>query len=247
MRFQIRIANRNIQLETNYDSTFIRCADYLVNPAKSGGGTSLPDFSICLTEKDILAEERFWGNMNKERQHAFSYLEFLAVYRKIVEQMLEYNTFLMHGTAVAFDGKAYLFTAPSGTGKSTHAKLWLDNLSDAYILNGDKPLVIAGDPTMVCGTPWAGKEGWQTNAIIPLDAIVLMERSENNEIERITFSKAFPDLLRQTFHPNNVDQIVKTIALIKSLEKTVKVYSFKFNNTKNDAFQVAYNELIDKA
>lgn len=64
----------------------------------------------------------------------------------------------MHGTVVDHNGQAYMFTAPSGTGKTTHAKLWLDNLPDAFIVNGDKPFIIAGDEQpKACGTPWAGK------------------------------------------------------------------------------------------
>lgn len=247
MQFHIKIANIIIQLNTIYESTFERCADYLVD-LSCGAGTIAPDFSVCITEIDIEAEMQYLSSDNNSilSSNAPSYLEFFAVYRKIAEQMLAFNIFLMHGTVVAVDGKAYMFTAPSGTGKTTHVKMWLQNLPNACIVNGDKPLIIAGNPPEICGTPWAGKEGWQTNTIVPLEAIVLMERSEDNVIEQLPFSKAFPGLLRQTYRPEDIDQFVKTVTLLKSLETSVKVYSFKFNNMKSDSFQTAYHELVKK-
>ena len=99
---------------------------------------------------------------------------------------------------------------------------------------------------MACGSPWCGKEGWQTNTMVPLAAIVLMERAEDNEIHQITFKEAFPTLLRQTYRPADTESFMKTLRLLKSLDGRVRFYSFHFNNMKPDAFSVAYHELVEK-
>ena len=82
------------------------------------------------------------------------YLETLAVCRKIAERMPEYDTFLFHGSCIAVDGVGYLFTAKSGTGKSTHTRLWRELLDNrATMVNDDKPLIrIADDGLVIYGT-----------------------------------------------------------------------------------------------
>ena len=128
--------------------------------------------------------------------------EVLALNRIIADKMLGYNTFLMHGAVVAYRGEAYMFAAPSGTGKTTRIRLWLDEYPDSFVVNGDKPLIkIDNEKAYACGTPWCGKEGWNRNTIVPLRAIYLLERSDfskKNKIEEVKIGEAFPDLLTFT-------------------------------------------------
>ena len=231
--FFIQLAGRTIEIHALFDKVQSMVRDYLTD-------AQTPDFVVDITETDIQAE----GTASTS-QHRAS-LESLAVYRKIAEQMLAYHTFLMHGAVVALDGKAYLFAAPSGTGKSTHVRKWADQLPEAFIVNGDKPLIIVDDQPMVCGTPWAGKENWHTNTMVPLAAIILMERGEDNQMRQITFSEAFAGLFRQTYQPKDKDKLKTTLHLLKALDHKVKFYSFMFNNMKDDAFQVAYHTLTGK-
>ena len=100
------------------------------------------DFSVTTTKEDIEYER----SRAEIPGYSDGYLEELAVYRKISEKMPYYDTILFHGSVVAVDGAAYLCTAASGTGKSTHTRLWREYLGDnAVMVNDDKPLITVTD------------------------------------------------------------------------------------------------------
>lgn len=137
--FKIKLANKVIEVATIYSMTKKLCKDYL--------SQEKADFSIKIEENDI-DNERIKSKEEDERQginiRNFSneYLETLAVYRKIATQMPQFNVLLFHGSVIAVDNKGYLFTAPSGTGKSTHTRLWMERFKNrAYMVNDDKPLL----------------------------------------------------------------------------------------------------------
>ena len=112
------------------------------------------DFEVFVTDEQI-AEEMTCGSQTE------SEAEILCIYRAIAEKLPLYNRFVMHGAAISFEDKAYIFTAASGTGKSTHIRLWRKAFGNPVgIVNGDKPVIeIKDDGTsLVYGTPWAGKE-----------------------------------------------------------------------------------------
>ena len=89
-----------------------------------------------------------------------------------------YDTILFHGSAVAVDGIGYLFTAKSGTGKSTHTRLWRELFGErAVMLNDDKPLIkVSENGIIVYGTPWDGKHRLSTNTFVPLKGICFMSK-----------------------------------------------------------------------
>ncbi len=129
-------------------------------------------------------------------------------------------------------------------GKLHILKKWLENLNDAFVVNGDKPLVkITETETLACGTPWCGKESLGRNVMVPLKAIVIMERGDNNHIREIPFMEAFAFLLRQTYHPRDTEKMKKTLSLFSQLKGKVRVFHFIFNNMKEDTFNVAYKAL----
>lgn len=125
------------------------------------------------------------------------WLEISAVCRKIAEIMP-----MIHGSAISVDREGYLFTAKGGTGKSSHARLWRELLGDrAVMVNNDKPFVIISEEgARIYGTPYCCKEGMNTNISVPLKAICILKRSEENRIEQINFSDAFPILIQQKYH-----------------------------------------------
>ena len=212
-QFTISLAGIPIGVSAVYPSTEELCREYITEDA--------PAFSVFLTETDI---DREW-EISKRRAEAsgvlarrFSdrYLESLALYRKIADALIEYDTLLIHGAAVAVDGETYLFTAPSGTGKTTHTRLWLENIPGAYVVNGDKPLIrFADGGAFVCGTPWRGKERLGRNAIVPLKAVCILERACDNSIEKTTVGDAFGALLRQTHIPEN--KLAEAVGLLGRL------------------------------
>ena len=234
--FCLSIAGHSFFIHSLYTDTYEMSKEYLCEDEF--------DREINISISDIEYER----SKAEESKKAWSeaYLETLAAYRKISEVVLDYDTFLMHGSVVAYKDAAYMFTAASGTGKTTHIRKWLDNLKDAYVVNGDKPLIrINAQGAIACGTPWCGKEKLGRNCMVPLKAIVLMERGENNEIEEITFEMALPFLLRQTYMPKNANLVKKTLGLLAQLKGKTRFYKFVFNNMKADAFCVAYNGVND--
>lgn len=218
-----------ISVEVCFSHGFIadRCRDYETENA--------PEIFINLTNEDILAEASFGKTAVTESTSG--YLEFLSLYRKFCDSAAEKGIILMHGCAVATGGKAYIFTAPSGTGKSTHARLWLQLLGDkAFVLNGDKPLIDMKTcvPT-VYGTPWDGKEHLSRNTNLPLGGIVLIERSESNTIEPIGSGDALKTLLSQCYRPNNPNAMQHVLNGIVKLSESVRFYRLKCNISKEAA------------
>ena len=233
-KFCITLAGKTISIDSQYNEVYKLCRNYW--------SKAEPDIRIAVSEADIAYE--LDEAEDEKTTYRNSYLETLAVYRKISEAMVDYDTFLMHGAVISKDDAAYMFTAKSGTGKTTHINLWLDHLKDAYIVNGDKPLIrITEEEAIACGTPWCGKEQLERNCMIPLRAIVFMERGDQNVMKEISYSEAFPFLLQQTYQPNDAEKMKKTLALLFKLKGKVRFYRFVFDNMKEDAFDVSYKML----
>jgi len=107
------------------------------------------------------------------------------------------QTLLIHASCVGHGGKAYPFIAKSGTGKSTHASLWMKHIEDSQLVNDDNPVVRLdeqGTP-MLHGSPWSGKTPCYRNVALPLGAMVAIERATVNSIERLAPVAAFAALL----------------------------------------------------
>lgn len=168
------------------------------------------------------------------------FLEPFVALHRFADALPPFQSFLMHGAVVALDGQAYMFTAPSGVGKTTRTRLWLEEYPSSIVVNGDKPVIqLREDGVYACGTPWAGKEGWNTNTMLPLRAIFLLERASTDSVEEISLGKAFPTILQQSHRPADVDSMRKTLALIQALEGKVKFYRFHSTPTR-EAVRLAY-------
>ncbi len=152
------------------------------------------------------------------------------------------SSLLMHGAVVAVDGQAYLFTAKSGTGKTTHTRLWMQQFGDrAVMVNGDKPLLhVTNTGVTVYGTPWDGKEHLSTNMACPLRAVCILTRNEINHIECITKKEALPMLCQQIHRPEDPAALAKMLALVDRLGSSVPLYRLGCN-MKPEAAQVAYH------
>ena len=239
MEFTVCLAGINVAVTSLFDEVYDYCHDYLTDaPA---------DMSITVTPEDITYEKIV--NIGEAQieglsvvDYSDSYLETLAVYRKIVTKMLDFNTFLMHGAVVAVGDKAWLFTAPSGTGKTTHINLWLNNIPGSYVVNGDKPLIHVGDECTVYGTPWAGKEGMNRNIGVKLCGIVVLNRGAENHIEKVPMSQILPVLIQQSYRPKNRVELEKTLSLLSRLGKKIPMYQL-YCNMNPDAALTAYNVL----
>ena len=210
---------------------------YFAAMAKDYLGGEKPEIFIAVTQADI----------DRERQNedaltaADEYLESLVVYRKLCEQLVERNVILLHSAAIRVDGKAYLFTAPSGTGKSTHIKLWRKRFGKAVgIINGDKPLVsVSPEEIRAWGTPWDGKERWSANTSAPIAGICQIGRGAENIIQRMKPEDALSVLYAQTYRPTTEAGMRKMLQLL--LEISQRIPFWKLNcNMSEEAADVSY-------
>ena len=244
MIFQIALADKTIEIHSLYQKVYNYCRNYVIS--KHDQSTS--DIIIVVTKQELECEKRIRRKNNQIEDSSslpsMDYLEVLFVYRKIALAMLSFNTFLMHGAVVSTKGIGYMFTAPSGVGKTTRTHLWIQNIPDSIVVNGDKPLIKVTDESVFAyGTPWCGKEGWNNKVSAPLKAIYLIERAdsdEDNMIERISFADAFYSLLMQTYRPNDRNALNKTLKLLKAMDGKVRFYRFRGTPTAQ-AVQMAYD------
>ena len=223
-----KIADKLIKIDSLYDGIHKMCHAYAADGE--------PDITVTISPKDIELERE---NAAKDQDDAsahlalFSdrYLETLAVYRKIAKEMLSFNTFLFHGSAIELDGETYLFTAKSGTGKSTHTRLWRELFGDrAVMINDDKPLIrVDENGATIFGTPWDGKHRLSTNKSSPLKAVCVLERGAENKIFLLTKKEAFPHVLVQRYHPDNGTDMIKTLSLADALCDKVKLCRLECN------------------
>lgn len=107
------------------------------------------------------------------------------------------GTVLFHSAIVSYEGQGYMFLGKSGTGKSTHARLWLRYINNSELVNDDNPVVrIFPDGTAcVYGSPWSGKTPCYRNVSVPLGAIVLLSQAPYNKIRRLKGIEAYASLV----------------------------------------------------
>lgn len=240
-----RIADIIVQIESLYRDIHFMCKDYYCPE-------DVPvQITICTTKRDI-EQERIKSEKEAAIEgvapvdHEAGALEITAIYRKLAKELLmEYNILVFHGSAIAVDNEAVLFTAKSGTGKSTHTRLWRELLGErCYMVNDDKPLLRVGEEqTEVCGTPWNGKHHLDTNRIVPLKAICILERGEANEITRLTPKEALPMLLQQSYRADNPKTMLQLLKVIDKMAKNVAFYRLKCNMDP-EAAELSYNTML---
>ena len=229
--FTIEVAGHSFQIENKYDFIQRLCQKYIVPNCDAK--------SISVTDEQIKAEDA------RVEGYSEDYLESLAVYRKICDFLVSHNIILFHCSALMIDGKAVLFTAPSGTGKSTHASLWRKHFGDrTMVINDDKPLVkIENGIATVYGTPWCGKHGLENNIAAPVDSIFILSQAKENSVEKISPMQAYPMLLNQTYRPKqDTEKMRKILTLVNEFIVITKLYNLKCN-ISNEAVLTAYNAM----
>ena len=237
--FRISLAGQCVGIHSIYDEVYHLCRDYLSDETEVSFRIETRPEDISFEQEKSLREAALEGR--PAVLYPESYLETLAVYRKIALGMLKYDTWLMHGSAVAVENEAFLFTAASGTGKTTHTRLWLEQIPGAYIVNGDKPLLRMRDGIFeACGTPWSGKENMNRNAMVPLRAICFLNRGAENRVEKIPFREAAPLLLQQSYRTADSLIMQRTMQLVKELGEHVRFYRL-FCNMEPEAALVSWN------
>ena len=232
MIFNYKIADIVFSADINYRYTFENMKDYRADKDE------VPEFALKITKADIDNEREL--SPYDMPPHV---LEFTALYRKYIYVVMDrYDAFFFHCSAICVDNKAIMFTAKSGTGKSTHRSLWMKNFGDIVtVINDDKPLIRKIDGVFyVYGTPWKGKEGFGENIRVPAKALCFLSRAEENSIGPIDTISVVAKMLNQTVRPAQPELMGKLLDLIDGFLKQVDCYDLRVN-MNDDAAVVAYN------
>ena len=249
MKFQIRIADRIVEIRSIYKQVHTYCESYIIDDQQDE-----PDVVIESSYDDLLRILMKMRQTNTNMYHAnedypdLETIERIMIYEKIADAMLQYDTLLVHGAVVSTDGNGYMITAPSGIGKSTRAKLWVDNIPDSIVINGDKPLIRFTEDIMVYGTPWSGKESWNHNSAVPLKAIFFLERADEGEKDAVIPIDASATMIRlynQTYQPPDAMTMYRIFSLFKRMNGKVNFYLFRSAPTP-EAVRLAYGTAKDE-
>lgn len=176
---------------------------------------------------------------------SYNEIEYLYTGSKFNRILLEFDGCMLHSSAVVVDGYAYLFSADSGTGKSTHTQLWLKHFGDkAFIINDDKPALRCIDGEWyVYGTPWSGKTDQNVNIQVKLGAIVFLERAEENWIEEISVVEAIPKFFKQTIRKLQTEEKMDMVlSAMESVLSQNNIYKMGCNISDN-AVVTAYEKI----
>ena len=187
---------------------------------------------LCEKAEPDLVIRSDWKALQEQQPHlSKDDCEYMYTGSVFYRNLLRHGGFLLHSSAVVVDGRAYLFSAPCGTGKSTHTGLWLKVFGDrAYILNDDKPALRLEDGAWYAyGTPWSGKYDISANARVPVAGICFLKRGEENMIRPFTGSKAVFAFLEQTARPPETALRVQLMDLTQKLMETLPVWQLECN------------------
>lgn len=156
------------------------------------------------------------------------------------EQLTCFNGIMLHASCVEYEGKAYLFSARSGTGKSTHTHLWLKYLPGSRIINDDKPAIRCIDGVYYAyGTPWSGKNDESVNVGVPIGGIAFITRGENS-IKRIPGIKALRLFMDQTVRPGDKTLMGNMLENLNGVLTDVPIYEMSCDMSE-EAVMTAYN------
>ena len=194
-----------------------------------------PNIVITSAPEDI---QKCWPHLSIDD------CEYIYTGSSFYTQLLRNNGIMLHSSCVVVDNKAYLFTAPSGTGKSTHTNLWLEKFADrAYILNDDKPALRLEDGIWYAyGTPWSGKYDISRNERVPIAGIAVLGRGSDNKIVPFTGFAAITAILDQMLRPAGEEYRTRILETLDSLLSYVPVWKLTCN-MEPEAATVAYQAM----
>lgn len=172
------------------------------------------------------------------------YVPYMASGTQFYTQLLYFNGLMLHASAVAMEGHAYLFSGPCGRGKSTHTRLWQSSFGEtASVFNDDKPaLRRLSDGWYAYGTPWCGKDGINKNEKWPLAGICFLKKAEQNRIRRLEAAEALPLLLGQTIRRLYPEKMELLLGLVDRLLREVPVYELE-NLPTEDAARLSFETM----
>lgn len=201
---------------------------------------------MCVTNEDLASEQMLLEREAVEeglkiRKFKEPFLERSVIQRRVADRLILHNTIMLHGSTVAVDGKAFLFTAACGTGKSTHTRLWRELFGDrAIMVNDDKPfLKILSCGVLAYGSPWSGKHGLASNVCVPLKGICLLHRGKENRIDSLDREAGIAFLQHQVHIPEDRSLTDTTFSLVDALADQIPLWEM-YCNKESEAAKVSY-------
>ena len=225
-----KIAGLVVEMQPNFELLIERSKNYITDTS------ALADIKICVREDDVSEMQKLNPHLSLEE------CEYLLFGHDFYSKLPDFDAVLLHSSCVAVDGYAYLFSAPCGTGKSTHTTLWKKHFGDRLtFVNDDKPaLRIIDGKVYACGTPFSGKTSLNTDVCVPVKGICILSRDTYNHIHKMEASQAIPKIMNQTFRPQNRLQMLKVLEILDTILSNVGVYSLHCN-MEDDAVITSYN------
>ena len=209
-----------------------RCRDYLA--------PDIPDTNETdITIRQELYRKDVWESASPE---LVSYMESGV---QFYENLLRYNGLMLHASAVALEGRAYLFSGPCGRGKSTHTRLWQSAFGErAQVFNDDKPALRRrmDGRWYAYGTPWCGKDGINLNQKWPLGGICFLEQAQENRIRRLSAAEALPLILAQTLYQLWAYEMELLLASLDKLLREIPVFLLE-NRPEEAAARLSYETM----
>ncbi len=197
-----------------------------------------PDMTVALSIEHIERINKQYPTLS------FDDMEYVLTGSRFYFQFIRFGGFMLHSSCVVSDGKAYMFSANPGTGKSTHTALWLKYLGDkAYILNDDKPAIrLENGEFYAYGTPWSGKTDQNVNEKVPIGGVAFIERSKNCFIENMDTSEMFKNIYWQTVKPRIEANLDMLIEVCEKFITEIPIYRFGCDISEK-AFKTSYEKL----
>ena len=199
-------------------------------PQQSGTCDLLRDYETT----ELVAHEIVPENMKGQE------LEHIQLLQYINERLAgKYHGLMLHAAAIVYRGKAYLFVALPGTGKTTHISLWRKVVGEeVLVLNGDKPFLRNQDgKILVYGGPWRGKEGFGCNGVYPLGGVYLLNRGQENRVCQASSQEKLGKLLDAILLCEDHGAMLNVMATLDALCKSVPVCML-YCNMETDAVDV---------
>ena len=195
-----------------------------------------PDITLDGTKED-------YEKLRKQYPHlSIEECEYSCAGAEFYMKLLKHQGFMIHASAVEKEGKAYLFSAPSGTGKSTHAQLWRQTFKGEpiRIINDDKPAVCLQNGVFyACGTLFSGKTDKNENRKAPIQGLCMLHRGKTNNIQKITSGEALPLILPQTLFYGDEEETNLLLSFLDRFLQSVPVYKMECT-MEEEAAKTAY-------
>ena len=194
---------------------------------------------------ELYKEVLIYIDPNHFREESLAHAGYIYMGMLFLEISFLYDFLPLHGSAIEVNDCAVIFSAPSGTGKSTHARLWHEHyLDEVKYINDDKPLLkVINNEIVVFGSPFSGEDKKNNNINKPLKAIIFLEQSKTNEISMLDKNLIVRLIIKNILRPEKEEFWDSILSIINFIANNIPIYKLKAN-ISYDAVRTVYNKLF---